>query len=76
MKTKTYYVVRYNDCYGNGEKKLEVIVESHEDFKKWLELHNEERRDDFDDDFDDDYFVEEKEEEFDLIPLELFTLNK
>lgn len=71
MKTKTYYVVRYNDCYGNGETKLEVIVESREDFKKWLELHNEERRDDF----DDDDFVEEKEEEFDLIPLELYTLK-
>ena len=68
MQTKTLYVVRYNDCYGNGNEKLEVIVESYDDFLKWLEQHNNDRRDDF----DDDDFVEETEEEFDLIPLNLF----
>jgi len=70
--TKTLYVVQYNDCYGNGDKKLEVIVESHEDFKNWLKTHNEERADDQCLDIDDDDFVEEHEEEFDLIPLNLF----
>jgi hypothetical protein len=70
--TKTLYVVQYNDCYGNGNKKLEVIVESHEDFKKWLKIHNEERADDQCLDIDDDDFVVEHEEEFYLIPLNLF----
>jgi hypothetical protein len=67
--TKTLYVVQYNDCYGNGDKKLEVIVESHEGFKNWLKTHNEERKLDC---LTDDDFVEEHEEEFDLIPLNLF----
>ena len=44
METKTFYVVQYNDCYGNGDdKSLEVIVESHNDFKEWLKQRNEER---------------------------------
>ena len=68
--TKTLYVVQYNDCYGNGNKKLEVIVESHEGFKNWLKTHNEERKLDY---LTDDDFVEEHEEEFDLIPLNLFN---
>ena len=76
MKLKTLYVVRYNDCYGNGETKLEVIVESREDFLKWLEVHNKERADNEDLDIDDDDFVIENEEEFDLIPLELLTFKK
>ena len=68
MKSKKLYVVRYNDCYGNGDKKLEVIVECHEDFLKWLEVHNQERVDDQD--------VYEGEEQFDLIPLYLLTFKK
>jgi hypothetical protein len=65
MKTKTLYVVRYNDCYGNGDTYLEVIVESKDDFKKWLKQHNEDRQENGE--------IEEYEEEFDLIPLELFN---
>ena len=65
MKTKTLYVVRYNDCYGNGDTNLEVIVESKDDFKKWLKQHNEDRQENGE--------IEEYEEEFDLIPLELFN---
>jgi len=65
MKTKTLYVVRYNDCYGNGDSNLEVIVESKDDFKKWLKQHNEDREENGE--------IEENEEEFDLIPLELFN---
>jgi len=43
--TKTLYVVRYNDKYGNGNnKKLEVIVKSYEDFLKWLDEHNKQRK--------------------------------
>jgi hypothetical protein len=66
---KTLYVVEYNDCYGNGtDKKLEVIVETHNQFLEWLKEHNENRRMDY---LDDD-FVEESAEEFNLIPLNLF----
>lgn len=65
METKTFYVVQYNDCYGNGDdKSLEVIVESHNDFKEWLKQRNEEREEYGE--------CEESEEEFNLIPLNLF----
>jgi len=73
---KTLYVVRYNDCYGNGDDQLEVIVESHEDFLKWLEIHNQERADLQDLEVDDEDFCYEGEEEFDLIPLDLITFKK
>ena len=73
MKSKTLYVVRYNDCYGNGDEQLEVIVKSREDFLKWLEIHNDSRREDDD---DDDDFCYEGEEQFDLIPLNLVTFKK
>ncbi len=67
---KTLYVVEYNDCYGNGtDKKLEVIVENHNQFLEWLKEHNENRRMDY---LNDDDFVEESAEEFNLIPLNLF----
>jgi len=67
---KTLYVVEYNDCYGNGtDKKLEVIVENHNQFLEWLKEHNEDRRMDY---LHDDDFVEESAEEFNLIPLKLF----
>lgn len=69
---KTLYLVQYNNYYGNDEKKLEIIVESYEDFKKWLIKHNEERSAHFDDSvyFYADHY--ESEKEFDLIPLNLF----
>jgi hypothetical protein len=75
MKSINLYVVRYNDCYGNGDEKLEVIVESHKDFLKWLEVHNQERSDLQDLDIDDDDFCYETEEQFDLIPLDLITFD-
>ena len=63
--SKTYYIVQYNDCYGNGtDKSIETLVESKDDFKKWLEQHNKERIADGE--------IDESEEEFDLIPIELF----
>ena len=65
MRTKQVYIVQYNDCYGNGtDKKLEAVIESKDDFKSWLEQHNEERDE------------AESEEEFDLIPLNLITFKK
>lgn len=69
---KTYFVVQYNDCYGNGDTKLEAIVKSHEDFIKWLEVHNKERADLQDLEVDDDDFCYEGEEQFNLIPLNLY----
>jgi hypothetical protein len=60
---KTLYVVRYNDVYGNGDKqKLEVIVQDRNQFLEWLEEHNECRGSE-----------DEGQEEFDLIPLNLYT---
>ena len=74
MKVKQVYIVQYNDCYGNGsDKKLEVVIESKDDFKSWLEQHNDNRRMDC---ISDDDFIEESEEEFDLIPLNLVTFKK
>lgn len=75
MKSINLYVVRYNDCYGNSDEQLEVIVKSHEDFLKWLEVHNQERADLQDLDIDDDDFCYEGEEQFDLIPLNLITFD-
>jgi len=81
---KTLYVVQYNDCYGNGNKTLETIVESYEHFLHWLKEHNEAKGLDYLDDSDfvgdteegldylnDSDFVGDMEEEFDLIPLNL-----
>lgn len=57
----TLYVVQYNDRYGNGDKTLEIIVNSRKDFLTWLKKHNQERD-----------ASPEKKEEFNLIPLSLF----
>ena len=73
MKTKKVYIVQYNDCYGNGtDKKLEAVIESRDDFASWLEEHNDNRRMDY---ISDDDFIEESEEEFTLIPINLVTFN-
>lgn len=61
--SKTLYVVQYNDTYGNGnDKKLEVIVESKQQFIEWLNEHNDSRDGE-----------PESADEFSLIPLTLFT---
>lgn len=62
---KKLFIVQYNDCYGNGDSSIEVIVKSKEDFNRWLKQHNEERESDGE--------LEESEEEFTLIPVELFS---
>ena len=73
MRTKQVYIVQYNDCYGNGtDKKLEAVIESKDDFKSWLEQHNDNRRMDC---ISDDDFIVESEEEFDLIPIDMFDFN-
>jgi len=68
MTTKEVYIVQYNDCYGNGtDKKLEAVIESKDDFASWLEQHNDNRR------MADE--IEESEEEFTLIPINMFDFN-
>jgi hypothetical protein len=62
--SKTMYIVKYNDFYGNGDnQKLEVIVENRNHFLEWLEEHNESRGGS----------EPELEEEFDLIPLSVYV---
>jgi hypothetical protein len=69
--SKTMYIVRYNDIYGNGDnQKLEVIVENRNHFLEWLKQHNDNRRMDY---INDEDFIEESEEEFDLIPLSVYV---
>ena len=64
-KNENYYVVQYNDRYGNGDDKvLEVIVRTKTDFKEWLKIHNKNRKENGD--------MKESAEEFTLIPITLF----
>lgn len=66
MKAKTYFIVEYNDRYGNGnDKAFECIVENKTAFNNWLKKHNRERRGMGD--------KSEKKEEFNLIPITLFS---
>lgn len=63
--SKTFYIVQYNDRYGNGQNKtFETLVKSKDDFNKWLSKHNKYRVANGD--------IEEGAEEFDLIPITLF----
>lgn len=62
----TFYIVQYNDIYGNGtDKKIECIVKDETTFNKWLKEHNQER---IDMGADPEY-----KEEFNLIPVNLFS---
>lgn len=69
---KTLFVVIYKDDYC---KKLEVIVESYDDFLKWLEIYNKERADDQDLDVDDEDFCYIREHYFSLVPLNIFKID-
>ena len=62
--TNQYYIVQYNDKYGNGnDKKIECLVKNKTAFKKWLKEHNSMRD-----------AKPERTDEFDLIPIGLFEL--
>lgn len=68
MNIKQVWVVRYNDCYGNGDDiRIEVVLHSEKDFKKWLKEHNRERKEMGE--------MKENKEEFDLIPVNLLTFD-
>ena len=60
----TFYIVQYNDRYGNGNKILETLVRDEKSFQDWLKFHNAQR--------DIDGNELEQEDEFDLIPISLF----
>lgn len=64
MENNTFYIVEYNDCYGNGNRQIEVLVRNEQEFLRWLEIRNKERADAGE--------LIEDLEEFDLIPIELF----
>jgi hypothetical protein len=60
-----YYIVQYNDKYGNGnDKVLETLVKDKQGFEDWLKAHNATRYLDGE--------MEESADEFDLIPIGLF----
>lgn len=64
------YVVSYYDIYGDGnDQKLEVILESRNHFSEWLKQHNDNLKMDY---ISDEDFIEHTEEEFDLIPLNIY----
>ena len=63
---QTFYIVKYNDVYGNGDDtSIEVLLKSEKDFMKWLEEHNKEREKNGE--------QRESIEEFDVIPIQLFN---
>jgi hypothetical protein len=62
----TFYIVKYNDAYGNGDDtSIEALLKSEKDFMKWLKEHNKERKENGE--------QRESAEEFDIIPVELFN---
>lgn len=63
--SNTFYIVQYNDKYGNGDNKsFEILVKDKQVFEDWLKAHNEEREEQGE--------MEEGAEEFNLIPITLF----
>jgi hypothetical protein len=63
----TFYIVEYNDRFGNGDdKKFETLVRNKTEFKAWLKQHNAERKG--------MGAMRELPEEFNLIPINLFKL--
>ena len=65
MNQTTYYIVQYNDCYGHGTfTKMEAIIKSKSDFKRWFKQHNAKRKE--------MGASRERREEFDLIPVKFF----
>lgn len=69
MAKNTFYIVQYNDRYGNGQNKTnECLVKSKVEFQNWLKAYNKEREEQGE--------MEEGAEEFDLIPISLYEPKK
>lgn len=67
MRENTFYIVQYNDKYGNGKNKsFEVLIKDMQVFEDWLKARNEERKEEGE--------IEEGADEFNLIPINLFEL--
>ena len=63
--TNKYYIVQYNDRYGNGtDKVFETLVRDKQGFEDWLKAHNAQRYIDGE--------IEEDADEFELIAISLF----
>jgi len=44
LKSKTVYLVTYNDRFGNGDEDcVEVVLTKQSDFSKWLKKNNKDR---------------------------------
>jgi len=70
-----YFIVQYNDCYGNGDQKQYEGVMTRPGFETWLVEHNERRwnevacgEKDSEDHLNKKCCCFENEDEFDLIP--------
>lgn len=71
MSNQSFFVIKYLDRFNGGQdQKLEGIVTSHKQFIEWLKNSNEDRKDWSS---PDDEFCPDTEEDFELIPLNLFS---
>lgn len=62
---KKFFAVEYTDKYNSGQdRKIEVILQSEKDFKKWIRQHNEERLKDGE--------IPESADDFSITPVNLF----
>ena len=63
------YVIVYKDTTFNHEDTIEGVIENENQFSEWLIQHNDDRRQL---DEDNEYFVEETEEDFQLVRVPYF----
>ena len=62
------FVIVYKDTTFNHEDTIEGVIEKESQFSEWLIQHNDDRRSLG----DDEYFVEETEDDFQLVRVEFF----
>jgi hypothetical protein len=63
------YVIVYKDTTFNHKDTIEGVLENESQFSEWLIQHNDDRREL---DEDNEYFVEETEEDFQLVRVPYF----
>ena len=81
LKSKTVYLVTYNDTFGNGDEDcVEAVLTKQSDFSKWLKKNNEDRgaikptgneEEDEENEANADA-IWETEEEFDINPVTMY----